>query len=123
MTHTPQVPDHNLKFYEDENLKHLPIYVLRLMLEGMPMWMVDVERCDFRTGMDTGANLNALMVWNRVRGAHGFENLTVDDLWKRHQEDQNWTDEYRDYTRWAMNVYRLEKTFPDKEFEGKKFRD
>jgi hypothetical protein len=119
----PQMPTSSRKHYENENLGYLPEYTLRNMADGMPMWMVDIERADFRTGMDTGANPNALMIWNRVRKAHGFEPLTIDDLWKRHQDDQNWTDEYLDYERKGMALYRSTGKFPEEEFNGKMFRD
>lgn len=40
----------------------------------------DVEACHFRTAGDTGANLNAMFIWNIVRNWAGMERLTTDDL-------------------------------------------
>lgn len=46
----------------------------------------DVEKCNFRTGHDTGANPNALMVWNILREYAGLQSLDMDDLIRRHAE-------------------------------------
>lgn len=40
----------------------------------------DVESRHFRTNEDTGANLNALMIWNLVRKHAGLPKLETDDL-------------------------------------------
>lgn len=44
------------------------------------------EKAYFRTNMDTGANMNALFVWNRVREFAGLPELTHDDLSQRHAD-------------------------------------
>lgn len=51
----------------------------------------DVEACHFRTGHDTGANLNAMMIWNIVREWAGMESLDHDDLIQRHADSLGWT--------------------------------
>lgn len=51
----------------------------------------DVEACHFRTGHDTGANANALMIWNILRNWAGMESLTRDDLIQRHADDKGWS--------------------------------
>lgn len=40
----------------------------------------DVESKYFRTNTDTGANDNALFIWNRVRNHVGLKNLVKTDL-------------------------------------------
>lgn len=40
----------------------------------------EVEKAHFRTNQDTGANLNALLIWNLVRKHVGLPRLEVDDL-------------------------------------------
>jgi hypothetical protein len=65
----------------------------------------DVEKCHFRTGHDTGANHNALFVWNILRQYAGLEELTRDDLIKRHADDKGWTfeemkEDYRQFDEW-----------------------
>ena len=39
-----------------------------------------IERAHFRTDEDTGANLNALFIWNLVRKELGLDNLQKSDL-------------------------------------------
>ncbi len=39
-----------------------------------------VEDNHFRTDTDTGANLNALFIWNRIREYAGLEPLRLEDL-------------------------------------------
>lgn len=39
-----------------------------------------VEASHFRTNEDTGANLNALLIWNMVRQHLGMTQLTTKDL-------------------------------------------
>jgi len=43
-------------------------------------FIADVERRMFRTEHDTGANINALMIWNMVREHAGLPKLQVLDL-------------------------------------------
>jgi hypothetical protein len=43
-------------------------------------WIRDTESRHFRTPFDTGANLNALMIWNLLRGSMGMSPLTRVDL-------------------------------------------
>ena len=40
----------------------------------------EVEKAHFRTKADTGANSNALMIWNMVRQHAGLRRLTLEDL-------------------------------------------
>lgn len=47
-------------------------------------FITDVEACHFRTAHDTGANRNALMVWNILRNYAGLDCLETDDLHKNH---------------------------------------
>lgn len=49
-------------------------------------FIADVEECHFRTAHDTGANPNALMVWNILREYAGLQSLDKDDLIRRHAE-------------------------------------
>ena len=42
-----------------------------------------IERAHFRTHGDTGANTNALLIWNQVRKAASMGSLTKDDLVRR----------------------------------------
>lgn len=51
----------------------------------------DVEARHFRTGHDTGANRNALFVWNQLREYAGLERLTWRDLVQRHADDNGVT--------------------------------
>lgn len=46
-------------------------------------WIRDYERRHFRTPFDTGANLNAMIVWNGLRTAAGLPELTQVDLLRR----------------------------------------
>lgn len=39
-----------------------------------------VEAADFRTCHDTGANSNAMYIWNKVREHVGLPRITIDDL-------------------------------------------
>lgn len=39
-----------------------------------------VEAAHFRTRTDTGANTNALLIWNLVRAHVGLSKLEIDDL-------------------------------------------
>jgi len=39
-----------------------------------------VQREHFRTDQDTGANPNALLIWNLVRKHAGMSPITLDDL-------------------------------------------
>ena len=45
----------------------------------------------FRTNMDTGANPNALIVWNHLREFAGLDDLTHKDLQQRHADDRGIT--------------------------------
>lgn len=40
----------------------------------------EIEKDHFRTNEDTGANLNALLIWNIIRGKAGLPRLRKDDL-------------------------------------------
>ena len=51
----------------------------------------DVESRHFRTNMDTGANSNALFVWNIVREYAGLPRITRTDLSQRHADDRGVT--------------------------------
>lgn len=42
--------------------------------------IAEVERKHFRTEHDSGANQNAMMIWNRVRKHAGLEPLTLSNL-------------------------------------------
>lgn len=44
----------------------------------------DVEKCHFRSAYDTGANQNALFIWNIVRQKAGLPHLDLDDLIERY---------------------------------------
>lgn len=44
------------------------------------------EKSHFRTASDTGANPNALFIWNLLREHAGLPRLTKDDLMHRHAE-------------------------------------
>lgn len=46
-----------------------------------------IERSHFRTHQDTGANSNALLIWNIVREAAGLPRLTLRDLAERALKD------------------------------------
>lgn len=52
--------------------------------ETLLAFIDDVERSMFRTDMDTGANTNALIVWNQLRMYAGLPALSRTDLTKRH---------------------------------------
>lgn len=52
--------------------------------ETLLAFIDDVERSMFRTDMDTGANTNALIVWNQLRIHAGLPALNRMDLTKRH---------------------------------------
>lgn len=71
----------------------------------------DVEKCNFRSGHDTGANSNALMVWNILREWAGMERLTSDDLIQRHADDMGLTleqmkEDYRRLEELRINLNR-----------------
>lgn len=50
----------------------------------------DVENRFFRTNQDTGANSNAMMIWNLVRNHFGLPRLRKDDL-------PSWCPECKEY--------------------------
>lgn len=54
-------------------------------------FIADVEECHFRTAHDTGANLNAMFVWNIVRNWAGMDSLDIDDLHRNHARIDNKT--------------------------------
>lgn len=54
-------------------------------------FITDVESRHFRTQYDTGANMNAMIIWNMVRKFAGLEELTRDDLRQRYADDKGWT--------------------------------
>lgn len=54
-------------------------------------FIADVESRHFRTQYDTGANMNAMIIWNMVRKFAGLEELTRDDLRQRHADEKGWT--------------------------------
>jgi len=49
-------------------------------------WVNKVEASMFRTNRDTGANDNALSIWNLVRKELGMPPLTHRDLSQRHAD-------------------------------------
>jgi hypothetical protein len=53
---------------------------LRLIDPVLLRFIADVEGRDFRTEHDTGANFNALYIWNHVRRLAGLEPLKKTDL-------------------------------------------
>lgn len=66
----------------------------------------DAERKYFRTESDTGANPNAMFVWNRVREYAGLPILTRENLFENHaaltgesieeiKEGRVWLERYR----------------------------
>lgn len=55
-----------------------PPAALNLMLDLE--FVEQIEKAHFRTRNDTGANLNALLIWNCVRKHVGLKPLTVEDL-------------------------------------------
>lgn len=76
----------------------------------------DVEAANFRTNSDTGANDNALFVWNILREYAGMPKLTHDELRQRQvdtssdktltveslKEFEKWYREYHDFTDFPM---------------------
>lgn len=54
-------------------------------------FITDVESRHFRTQYDTGANMNAMIIWNMVRKFAGLEELTRDDLRQRYADEKGWT--------------------------------
>ena len=54
--------------------------------EDLVEFIVRTERSLFRTHQDIGANPNALLVWNHVRGFVGLPALTRVDLARRARE-------------------------------------
>ena len=54
--------------------------------KDIKVFIEDMESRFFRTATDTGANPNAMFVWNLVREWAGLDRLTVDDLHRRHAE-------------------------------------
>lgn len=73
--------------------------------ESLDEFIDEVERVFFRTGHDTGANANALIIWNQVREYAGRERLTRDDLIRRHAETDGKTFEemkadYEEFDAW-----------------------
>lgn len=70
-------------------------------------FIADVEDCHFRTNGDTGANKNAMFIWNIVRNWAGMECLEEDDLHKRYAatpgETRTWEEikrDDRDFKNW-----------------------
>lgn len=63
---------------------------------GLRQFINESEGKWFRTASDTGANSNALFVWNRLRVWAGMPELTIEDLEARYPEGA----EYAQYTRW-----------------------
>ena len=71
----------------------------------------DVQKCHFRTALDTGANSNALFIWNIVRNWAGMECLDEDDLHRFHAETDGKTYEeikaaHDDYMEWKRSQRR-----------------
>ena len=50
------------------------------MKKSLKQFIADTEASHFRTVSDTGANSNALFIWNRVRVQAGMKELTLTDL-------------------------------------------
>lgn len=50
--------------------------------------ILDVEEVNFRTPYDTGANANAMMVWNIIREWAGMGRITMDDLILKYYVDE-----------------------------------
>ena len=50
------------------------------VVDPLTAFMADMEDRNFRTNSDTGANSNALSIWNSVRAYAGYKALTRDDL-------------------------------------------
>jgi len=76
-------------------------------------FIVDVEACHFRTNGDTGANKNALFIWNIVRNWAGMDCMEEDDLHKRYAETdpdgRTWEEikrDDRDFKEWQKNERR-----------------
>lgn len=68
-------------------------------------FILDVEKTQFRSPFDTGANPCAMMVWNLLREWAGMERLTTNDLIFKYALDNNWTferaeKEYKDLREW-----------------------
>lgn len=77
-------------------------------------FIVDVESRHFRTNQDTGANANALMIWNMVRDYAGLDELDEDDLRQRHVDSSDSVEsveELEEFERW-YEEYSLFSTFP-----------
>lgn len=70
----------------------------------------DYESCHFRTPYDTGANHNAMFIWNGVRQLAGLEALTEDDLIERYYvKDKGMTmDEaraaHKEFEEWYQSI-------------------
>ena len=54
--------------------------VTKRPLDELVRFIDDVESRHFRTEHDTGANLNAILIWNCVREYAGMKRITVKDL-------------------------------------------
>ena len=65
----------------------------------------DVESRHFRTQYDTGANINAMIVWNMLRKFAGLDELTRDDLRQRYADEKGWTLEQMREDERRMNEY------------------
>jgi hypothetical protein len=59
-------------------------------MKDLTDFIADVEARHFRTVNDTGANLNALMIWNRVREFAGLPELTMDELAAKYPGGGEW---------------------------------
>lgn len=69
-----------------------------------------IEDAHFRTESDTGANFNALFIWNQVRKFAGLEPIDKFELRRRHAAtsdytmeelaiSRDWLDRYQTYNR------------------------
>lgn len=84
--------------------------VVDLTQDDAPEWLADLESRFFRTAHDTGANPNALLIWNLVREQYGLEPLTEDALWQRHADEAGWSEDdlIRERAEWtAFNEWRV----------------
>lgn len=71
---------------------------LRQFIEG-------IESRHFRTASDTGANPNALFVWNILREHAGLPRLTRDDLMQKHADEIGMTIEEMREDRRSLDAY------------------
>lgn len=105
------------------NNAYSPQYVIDLIAAGAPLWIIEIEHAHFRSNSDTGANHNALFIWNRVREAHDLPQLTHTDLRRRMRDDYGWSEEYSVWNEESMDHYRKNKNFDCPAFTGTMYAD